>query len=119
MAFIVTLSHIWILFDLQGEPCEVCPVLPADPGAPVALQGKRGPKGEPGSPGVGERGLPVSATLKRQLFSSRDACRGSALVNLQLEFQLWRGYIIPYHSVYLEVVFAYLFYILKQLKEQA
>lgn len=78
MTFIVALSHIWILSDLQGEPCEVCPVLPVDLGTPVALQGKRGPKGEPGSPGVGETGLPVSATVKRQLFSSRDACQGSA-----------------------------------------
>lgn len=100
MTFTVTLSHIWIIFfDLQGEPCEVCPVLPADLGTPVALQGKRGPKGEPGSPGVGERGLPVSATLKLQLFSSRDAC--SALDNLPLRFEPRRGYIIPYHSVYL------------------
>lgn len=52
--------HVWLVFNLQGEPCEVCPVLPADLGTPAALQGKRGPKGEPGSPGVGERGLPVS-----------------------------------------------------------
>lgn len=58
--------HIWLVFNLQGEPCEVCPMLPADLGTPVALQGKRGPKGEPGSPGVGERGLPVSGTLKCQ-----------------------------------------------------
>lgn len=54
---------------LQGEPCEVCPALPADLGNTVALQGKGGPKGETGSPGIGERGVPVSPTLKMSHFS--------------------------------------------------
>lgn len=61
--------HVWRVFGLQGEPCEVCPVLPADLGNTVALQGKRGPKGEPGSPGNGERGPPVSPTLETSPFS--------------------------------------------------
>lgn len=52
-----------VVFNLQGDPCEVCPVLPADMGNTVALQGKPGLKGEPGLPGLGERGRPVSTAV--------------------------------------------------------
>lgn len=54
-----------LVFNPQGDPCEVCPVLPADMGNTVALQGKPGLKGEPGLPGMAERGLPVSTALTR------------------------------------------------------
>lgn len=76
--------HACVVFNPQGEPCEVCPSLPTDLANTVALQGKRGPKGEPGSPGVGQSGPPVSSGPRRR-------------VSLQCLI-IWQTYCISYHS---------------------